>query len=151
MSNLFEEMMDEISEKNIKIADLEAKLAEEKNTSAELVSLIDTMRDEDPKIKELETQLAEKEEQIKTRVAEYEKQFIEQTDEIYKLKLELAQIYSHLGVEAFGEDIHEQALREISAKDEQINNLINVVGHSYREQIVKLEQQLAEKEKEIKN
>ena len=43
------------------------------------------------KIDQLKQQLKEKDEQIKKRVVVYEKQFIEQTDEIYSLKQQLAE------------------------------------------------------------
>ena len=86
------------------IAELKAKLAEseEKYKKAYQEGLLQKQFDKDMEIDQLKQQLAEK-------------------------NADLHQIYSHLGVEAFCEDIHEQSLKEIG----------------------RLQQQLAEKEKEI--
>ena len=60
MSDLFNEMMEEISERDIVI-------------------------------EQLKQQLVEKDEQMRTRIDVYEKQFIEMSDELYQLRLRLVE------------------------------------------------------------
>lgn len=56
MNNLFNEMMEEIPEKDIKIADLEAKLAESENRVIELSNGVRKLEEvKDKKIKEVRT------------------------------------------------------------------------------------------------
>ena len=93
MSNLFDEMMEESSEKDKQISDLEAKLAD-------------------------------KDEQIKRRIAVYEKQFIEQTNENYELKQQLAE-------------------KEEELEDWKDGTIVVKLWH--------LERKLVEKEKEIED
>ena len=97
-----------------RVADLETKLAESEKEKENLKAQIILIRNNvsQGSIKDLENLriLEEEKECFRQRLAE-------KTGELY-------QIYSHLGVEAFGEDIHEQALKEIANRENQYNQLI---------------------------
>ena len=99
---------------------------------------------------------------LETKLAESEK-----SKESYRLQneqhhLQLLQFYSRLGVEAFGADIHEKALEtlmimkeQLAEKDLAIENWQTMYEsvvqtcHNDKEEIERLNKQLAEKEKEI--
>ena len=99
---------------------------------------------------------------LEAKLAECEK-----SKESYRLQnehhhLQLLQFYSRLGVEAFGADIHEKALEtlmimkeELAEKDLAIENWQTMYEsvvqtcHNDKEEIERLNKQLAEKDKEI--
>ena len=99
---------------------------------------------------------------LEAKLAECEK-----SKESYRLQneqhhLQLLQFYSRLGVEAFGADIHEKALEtlmimkeQLAEKDLAIENWQTMYEsvvqtcHNDKEEIERLNKQLAEKEKEI--
>ena len=81
------------------VADLEAKIAESEHRNEQLV---DALNGE----VFINYKLPMENAQLKQQLAEKD--------------ADLHQIYSHLGVEAFGEDIHEQALKEIRRLLEEI-------------------------------
>ena len=79
------------------------------------------------KVDDIEAKLAESKEQLiaineKSNKIKKESYYLKQ--QLAEKDGELYQIYSHLGVEAFGEDIHEQALKEIAEKDELLRQKI---------------------------
>ena len=114
-----------------KISDLEAKLAE---SEEQIWALENQKLHAHNCLNKLKQQLAEKDQAIES--LQEINQSLGQTcnndaKEIERLREQLAekdgelhQIYSHLGVEAFGEDIHEQALKEIANRENQYNQLI---------------------------
>lgn len=114
-------------------------MSKEKTFEGQLAETINFL---ESKLSDLEAKLAESESNVKIgefwhsayqgKQLDYDKVYAElrkSYNEVEELKQQLHQIYSHLGVEAFCEDIHEQALKEIG----------------------RLQQQLAEKEREISN
>ena len=107
-------------------------------------------------------------EKLQDKVADLEAKFAEseKSKESYRLQneqhhLQLLQFYSRLGVEAFGADIHEKALEtlmtmkeQLAEKDIAIENWQTMYEsvvqtcHNDKEEIERLNRQLAEKEKE---
>lgn len=108
---------------------------------AEWQDFLDVVNKLGEEIIDLEAKLEEKDEQIKRRVAVYEKQFIEQTDEIYKLKQQLAEKEHSIGM--LNQHLTDKAI-EIERLGEEIKELktenMNIFEYSQ-----KVEQQLAEK------
>lgn len=80
-------------------------------------------------IQQLKQQLEEKDEQIKKRVMVYEKQFIEQTDEIYSLKQQLAETEQRF-LEFQEDSIRNEQIyvRELAEKDKEIERLKDFIG-----------------------
>ena len=75
-------------------------------------------------------------------------------EQLKEKNADLHQIYSHLGVEAFGEDIQEMALEEIETLNRVAENNKKVallVSAEHNAKIEKLEKQLAEKEQELED
>ena len=138
----------DIKEKDQKIADLEAKLAEEKEYTQQYRKECAKIQTDYYKTKQ---QLAES----------------EKSKESYRLQnehhhLQLLQFYSRLGVEAFGADIHEKALEtlmimkeQLAEKDLTIENWQTMYKsvvqtcHNDKEEIERFNKQLDEKDKEI--
>ena len=110
------------TDKDRKIADLEARLAESEKKA---YSRGHSQRDiaNEIKLNALREDVANKEKRIvelKQQLAESEK-----SKESYRLQneqhhLQLSQFYSRLGVEAFGADIHEKALETLMIMKEQL-------------------------------
>lgn len=101
-----------------KIADLEAKLAESKEQlkqSREWFIKCDKERLSEETKKNIAF----------TNYKETLKENKELKQQLAEKNADLHQIYSHLGVEAFGEDIHEQALKEIAEKEKEIEDMKN--------------------------
>ena len=106
--------------------------------------------------------------EIKNQLADLEAKFAEseKSKESYRLQnehhhLQLLQFYSRLGVEAFGADIHEKALETLMIMKEHLAESEEKCKKAYQEgllqkqfdkdiEIEQLKQQLAEKEKELK-
>ena len=83
INNILIEKLEQIKNENQQKVDiLNKQLKEEKNTSAELVSLIDAMRYEDPKIDELNLQI----DKLKKELLKYAIRISEQNKEILKWK-----------------------------------------------------------------
>lgn len=107
-------------------------------------------------IDQLKQQLAEKDEQIKKRVMVYEKQFIEQTDEIYSLKQQLAEKQNTIDEinKEFVQAVHDwKAL--YAEKDNEIEHLKEMDNYHLLyelagadETIANLKKQLEEKDKD---
>ena len=96
-------------------------VADEIGMFVDYVAINKIIKDQSKRIADLEAKLAESEEKYKKAYREglLQKQF-DKDMEIVELKQQLHQIYSHLGVEAYCEDIHEQALKEIGRLQEQL-------------------------------
>lgn len=95
-----------------RIAELNEQIVEMTDNQNQTMRYLNRIRDEN---KQLKQELEEKDQQIKKRVMVYEKQFIEQTDEIYSLNQQLAEKEKELLKQ-----------KEKSARTEQIYNGIIV-------------------------
>ena len=141
------------------VYDLEQRILHYDERYIKLWNEIETLRecvskefDQEQKIADLETKLAES----------------EKSKESYRLQneqhhLQLLQFYSRLGVEAFGADIHEKALETLMIMKEQLaesenqcreckhlNKKIELnIKNKLMAENCELQKQLAEKEKEI--
>lgn len=110
------------TDKDRKIADLEAKLAESEKKA---YSRGHSQRDiaNEIKLNALREDVANKEKRIVELKQQLEKS--EKSKESYRLQneqhhLQLLQFYSRLGVEAFGADIHEKALETLMIMKEEL-------------------------------
>ena len=85
--------------------------------SGDLMGQIKYFEDPSIKIANLEANLVESERGIEKFKAMYFnkcKDYEHLMEQLGDKSADLHQIYSHLGVEAFGEDIHEQAMKELT-------------------------------------
>ena len=129
--------------------------------NAELICEIlntDLMKDgkytiwKDQKISDLEAKLAEKDEQIERRVAVYEKNFIEQTDEIYKLKQQLAESESRFQAHKQNDariiqdqlDLIENLEQQVKEKERQVaeySDINNALNSGLQERCISCEEE----------
>ena len=124
--------------------------------------IVELLDEKDQNIANLEAKLAEKDEQIKRRIAVYEKQFIEQTNENCELKQQLAEkekrceicgskmILGELGYYCNNDELHPiyQTPNEAKSDYEKIT-LLKQDYDAMVEREELLRQQLTKKEKEI--
>ena len=152
------------TDKDRKIADLEAKLAESEKKAYSRGHSQRNIANE-IKLNALREDVANKEKRIVKLKQQLEKS--EKSKESYRLQnehhhLQLLQFYSRLGVEAFGADIHEKALEtlmimkeQLAEKDLAIENWQTMYEsvvqtcHNDKEEIERLNKILAEKDLKI--
>lgn len=130
--------------------------------------IAELLEEKDQQISDLQSQLAEKDEQIKRRVAVYEKQFIEQTNENCELKQQLAEAQKpkEIRFNGFVVDCNYDEARKVLQEDilkmweenkklkesEELSNYAKCIleNKKLEQEIQELKQQLAEEDKEVK-
>ena len=117
------------------IADLEAKLTESDAEIERFKEINAVQKNKIINLDKMYKQSQEVQKQLKQQLAEKDG--------------ELHQIYSHLGVEAFGEDIHEQALKEIANRENQYNQIIFKSKYTNEEMIDFAVEQLEDVKDEV--
>lgn len=107
---------------NLIVADLEAKLEESEETIRLLKMSNDALREDnlDLSYNQFDNVYETATEMSKGWESQYQEEIAQLKQQIAEKDGELHQIYSHLGVEAFGEDIHEQALKEIAKREKKL-------------------------------
>ena len=104
------------------------------------------------RISDLEAKLVEKDEQIERRVAVYEKNFIEQTDEIYKLKQQLAESESRFQAHKQNDariiqdqlDLIENLEQQVKEKERQVaeySDINNALNSGLQERCISCEEE----------